>query len=167
MRAVLRLSIGLRRVDDSRRIGLLLRVWSGYRLDMSTPPDRRCLALEAIEPPEIVVEPEIAVPPIDDGPGRMPAGGGVYFIECHGFVKIGRSWSVADRLNSLLFACPLPMRPLGYIACDTYLGAIQKERSLHLQFSALRHRGEWFRYDQAILDFVSAECVSWPAAGAR
>lgn len=74
----------------------------------------------------------------------------VYFISHdHGPIKIGKARDVKKRLSSLQTSCPHRLSVLGIMPSDGSL-----EGKLHRQFSTLRMRGEWFRRDARLLDFI-------------
>ena len=65
----------------------------------------------------------------------------VYAIAgCNGLVKIGVSYSVANRLKNLRTMCCCPLELLA-----SGPGREKEERALHLLFADVREHGEWFR----------------------
>lgn len=87
---------------------------------------------------------------------------GVYFLACQGFVKIGVSIDVARRYYSIKNANPMDVRPLGFIHVPTLAGAEERESGLHQLFAGLHHRGEWFRDEQPLQDYIAANATRWP-----
>jgi hypothetical protein len=85
---------------------------------------------------------------------------GVYFVRVGSFVKIGFSDDVKARYRVLLSASPYDMKPLGFIHADG--GAEELEERIHAQFAELRHRGEWFRFDGSIREFIADHAAGWP-----
>jgi hypothetical protein len=87
--------------------------------------------------------------------GAKARGGGmseiefIYAIECGDAIKIGRSWHPAARMKSLQSFCPLPFRLIGMIE-----GTHVEERELHSLCKNARIRGEWFRKEGAVLEFL-------------
>ena len=78
----------------------------------------------------------------------------VYLIECDGFVKIGVTWDLEFRLRSLQLANPLPLHVLGVIPFGgNRLRAFQYESILHRRFDNDRIHGEWFVFNDAIMEF--------------
>lgn len=75
---------------------------------------------------------------------------GVYIIQAGDFVKIGSSNDIAKRIET--FRCGNP-HEINLLA--TIPGAnLQDEFALHDKFSALRTRGEWFKYEQPLTGFI-------------
>lgn len=81
--------------------------------------------------------------------GRIPGKLFVYFFKCGEYVKIGQSESPRDRLTTLAYGVPYDCELLLVMRCTK--GA---ETALHKRFSAHRHRGEWFRLDPEIVQFI-------------
>jgi hypothetical protein len=104
---------------------------------------------------------------LSEGGDRLPEDGGVYFVECAGFVKIGVGWSVQGRLVSLQVASPLVIVPLGYIHVETGAEALTVETELHQRFSTDRHRGEWFLDTPALRLVIKERAAAWPAPRRR
>jgi hypothetical protein len=73
----------------------------------------------------------------------------VYFIRAgeDGPVKIGKAWDVIRRLNGLQAACWVELRLLATSQELT-------ERAMHERFAHLRIRGEWFRAESELLEFI-------------
>lgn len=83
----------------------------------------------------------------------------VYFIqdERDGSVKIGRSVDPRGRLTAL--RCANGGRHLALRA--TMPGAAAEERALHARFGSLRIRGEWFRPEPELLEFIASSTEPW------
>lgn len=77
------------------------------------------------------------------GPGR------VYFLLCDGFCKIGFATCVSIRHAAIQASNPNEVIVAGHV-----YGTLQDERALHKRFADLRGRGEWFRYEGALRDYV-------------
>lgn len=75
----------------------------------------------------------------------------IYFISSGDAVKIGISQDVARRLESLQCGSPVELTLLG-----TRPGGEVEERALHQKFAHLRIRGEWFRLERDLLEFINA-----------
>jgi hypothetical protein len=75
--------------------------------------------------------------------------GFVYFLRCGGFIKIGFSADPKRRLRYLQTATPFDFELLG-----AHPGLKWHEQQLHKVFASLRHRHEWFRADQNILEIA-------------
>lgn len=116
----------------------------GKRL-YTTPADIKKLhtKLRAIPMPKDCLENELFVP------------GGVYVIGFSDFVKIGWSFSIARRIEEIQIGVP---EKLTVYRCLE--GTIQHERALHRRFSKYRLRGEWFRLDGDLAEWIKNSC--WP-----
>lgn len=77
----------------------------------------------------------------------------VYFLECHGFIKIGTASDARARHRAVQTVSPFEVKLLCAIPGNEAL-----ERSLHNRFWYLRERGEWFRSEPNLTEFV-AECL--------
>jgi len=73
----------------------------------------------------------------------------VYFLKAERFVKIGFSNGTSSRLIALQTASPFEINLIGAIR-----GSLQIEQALHVRFSHLRHRGEWFRETPGLMAFI-------------
>jgi hypothetical protein len=78
--------------------------------------------------------------------------GHVYFVQVisSGDIKIGYSTNIRSRISTLQTSIPEKIKLLGYISGD-----LGKEKELHKKFRILRLRGEWFRCDSSIIDFLN------------
>ena len=74
----------------------------------------------------------------------------VYFVRqgTSGFVKIGVSTNIKNRLSTFQTSSPLPVLLLA-----TMDGDAETERSLHARFAHLRVKGEWFRDAEDLTEF--------------
>ncbi len=81
---------------------------------------------------------------------RAP-GSRVYFVACPEAraIKIGTTNKMAHRFSQLQVACPLELRIL-----VTVLGGIGIEKALHAHFADIQIRGEWFRAEEDLLQFI-------------
>lgn len=70
-----------------------------------------------------------------------------YFAKCGEFVKIGRTHNVKQRLRK--FQEGNPNEVILLATCDL------DENDLHQQFSHLHHRGEWFKLNDELLEFIN------------
>lgn len=81
----------------------------------------------------------------------------VYAVFCQdesgpGYIKIGMSGNVTQRLTSLRTACPIPAKYIGTARTGfDREKCLKVERDLHRQFAdkRVKMRGEWFRFDFA------------------
>lgn len=85
----------------------------------------------------------------------------IYFIQhgASGPVKIGYSRKPAKRISAIAIACPDPIAILGVVE-----GSHSLEQRMHKALRAHRHRGEWFRPDEAVLTFIQRRLSSGPEA---
>lgn len=76
-----------------------------------------------------------------------------YFIrsEAGGPIKIGKAVNVQKRLSSLQTSHSQKLYVLAEIEVD-------RESELHERFAELRTKGEWFRAEKPLLDFLHDEC---------
>jgi DNA-binding transcriptional regulator YdaS (Cro superfamily) len=88
--------------------------------------------------------------------------GFVYFLRCGDFVKIGYSANPKRRLRYLQTATPFDFELLG-----VHPGAKWQEKQLHKIFASSRHRHEWFRADQTILEIAMSGLPSMDAPPQR
>lgn len=73
----------------------------------------------------------------------------VYFIRLNDVIKIGVTSDLRERMIDLMNDSPYKIELLRFVRGDREL-----ERSYHLKFGRLRVRGEWFRAEQDLLDFI-------------
>lgn len=76
--------------------------------------------------------------------------GQVYFITDGEFIKIGFSTNPEDRLRSIQTGYSRPLSLLGVIHHQTQ----HDERIYHVAFKESRVRGEWFRFDEKIVNHL-------------
>lgn len=86
---------------------------------------------------------EFAPPPPVYTPDR------VYFVEMLGLIKIGFTGAMKHRLRQLQDASPFDVKLICHIN-----GSYDLEAKLHATFSGLRVRGEWFRKEPPLLDYI-------------
>jgi hypothetical protein len=108
----------------------------------------------------------VLVAMVDDA-DLVPSGayskvGGVYFVRCEAFIKIGIAGSVLRRFEHLQTASPFQLEGLGFIACASGADAVRREAILHTQFAGHRVRGEWFNDVPSIRAYVAADAAPWP-----
>lgn len=71
------------------------------------------------------------------------------------FVKIGASIDPEKRLYNLQGSCPLNLELLKVIKLDPYKDVpSQEELKIKQQFEHLNVRGEWFRGEQELLEYI-------------
>ncbi|WP_036405291.1 GIY-YIG nuclease family protein [Microbispora rosea] len=79
-----------------------------------------------------------------------------YFVERHGFVKIGTTSDLRSRIASLNrgdSAIPgMTVSPVNLLAVMP--GGRPVERAIHQTFAKLRFDGEWFLFDEPLVGFV-------------
>jgi hypothetical protein len=83
----------------------------------------------------------------------------IYFIQTGDFIKIGQSLDWKKRIGNIKTASPYESKLL-----HVELNVLTFEASCHKRFKRLHHRGEWFRADRKLLDFINqriAEKRSW------
>lgn len=73
----------------------------------------------------------------------------IYFIRAKDAIKIGFTMNVTKRLAELQSANHEDLELLA-----AFGGGVADEQYIHQIFSALRLRGEWFRSDPAITDYI-------------
>jgi hypothetical protein len=76
----------------------------------------------------------------------------VYFIRCGNAVKIGISKDAHVRARAIQVAQSETVEVV-----HTCKGGRKLERYFHKLFASLRVRGEWFRYEGDLLDWLNAE----------
>ncbi len=78
----------------------------------------------------------------------------VYFLkaEPNGPIKIGYSTNYISRIATLKTACPWDLTFLGWVE-----GNQNTERRLHRQFHHLRLKGEWFKPEESLMEFIRTE----------
>ena len=93
--------------------------------------------------------------------------GFVYFVTDGEAVKIGFSGAPDGRVADLQISTPRELKPLA-----KFPGTMADEQAVHALFQDLRIRGEWFRPDQRITDFIArlegpAPAAQFPEKGFR
>jgi hypothetical protein len=88
---------------------------------------------------------------------------GVYFVEVNGFIKIGYSSDLRQRMKTMRTRTPNMSRPvgLGYIPIKAPREMRRVEADLHSRFAGDREIGEWFRPSMQLL-FTISESQPWP-----
>lgn len=76
----------------------------------------------------------------------------IYIIELENFVKIGFTEDPVRRLNTLQTTLPMDLNVLLVI-----MGGRKLEKALHYKFRDLRVRGEWFIFNDEILDYIDSK----------
>ena len=86
----------------------------------------------------------------------------VYFIRAPqlGLIKIGVANCIHRRLADFGQIIPVDLDVLGIMPCGRQSIL---EQMLHGKFRHLRERGEWFREDDALLDYIKAHAHPVPA----
>jgi len=96
-----------------------------------------------------------------------PAQCGVYFIQCEGFIKIGKTVDLPRRLMAHQMSTPFDLAVVGFVRCPS-CRLDEMEGQFHRRFSALHHRGEWFRMGEPLASFleeIRPENAKSPSAG--
>jgi len=94
------------------------------------------------------------------GDPRIPAhvvrrhNGFAYFVEAMGLnaVKIGSAVDVERRVTQLQVGCPAELRPLFWQE-----GGEVRELELHREFAGLHIRGDWFRKEGPLADYIAQQ----------
>lgn len=121
--------------------------------DCGSCPASFCLLESLDEPlPPTAADPLRAFPR-EPGPGE----GCVYFVgpvplTPESLVKIGRSVRVRERVRELRIGSPVPLR--AYLLMPV-TSDVLAEVKLHARFAHRRERGEWFRADGEVLEFIA------------
>ena len=68
-------------------------------------------------------------------------------VDDQGFIKLGHSTRIGQRLSALLTGCPLAVKMIGVIEFGMQIEAVRVETALHNQFVERNTRGEWFQFD--------------------
>lgn len=93
---------------------------------------------------------DVGFPPPTYRAKKKATGEVVYFLRAGEFVKIGKATgSASSRVSQLKTGCPFPIEVMATIP-----GGIDKEHSLHQQFSHIRAHGEWFHAHPSLLSFI-------------
>lgn len=75
----------------------------------------------------------------------------VYFVLLNDFIKIGVTQDLRQRMIQLMNDSPYKITLLRFVRGNRTL-----ERSYHLKFARLRARGEWFRAELELIEFIDA-----------
>ena len=97
--------------------------------------------------PVVRGEKKLAPLPRPDSPDAS-----VYFVRGGDFVKIGTALNVTKRLGELKVGSPFKLTLL-----LTVPGGGSVEKAFHRRFADLRVRGEWFKAEPALTDFIQLE----------
>ena len=76
---------------------------------------------------------------------------GTYFLRSGEFLKIGYTSALGRRVSELETSSANKMEVVGFLP-----GSRELEMRLHRAFHRLRHKGEWFRYESPLVEFVDA-----------
>lgn len=76
----------------------------------------------------------------------------VYFIQTgqYGNIKIGYTKYLAQRIKTLQTGCAENLQLLGFINGDK-----GKERALHKQFREYHIKGEWFKLNSELIEYIN------------
>ena len=78
---------------------------------------------------------------------------GIYVVGFAEFVKIGWSNTLTRRIASIQQGVPGKLTIFGQLEGD-----ITAERTLHRRFAKYRIRGEWFRHEGELAEWIKREC---------
>lgn len=84
-----------------------------------------------------------------NGPKTKRIPNHLYFVRCGPFVKIGIAADVRKRVKDMEMHNPYDLE-----ITHVMLGKRKEEKELHQRFSAYRHKGEWFRYQGELREYV-------------
>lgn len=73
----------------------------------------------------------------------------IYFFKVEEFVKIGKSNNISNRADVFNVDSPFELELLGTVSGD-----LREEKLIHSLFHELRTKGEWFKYDKSIIDYI-------------
>ncbi|MER7733693.1 GIY-YIG nuclease family protein [Streptomyces erythrochromogenes] len=124
---------------------------------ISLPEAYRQIFIRAIRDAGLVANEQLVTRETFEQARRLRHGSVVYFVEREGFIKIGRSTSLKQRLPSLASgSCLMPdgVKPGPVKLLATTPGDHEVESAFHLRFRRQRVRGEWFRPNKALLNLV-------------
>lgn len=96
-------------------------------------------------------QPPDEAPPVPSIHG--PKQGYIYVIDCAGHIKIGYSTTPQMRLNNLRSSSPFEITVL-----RIFEGTLEEEQALLGKFAAHRLRGEWFKQEGALAEWIAAGC---------
>lgn len=83
----------------------------------------------------------------------------IYFVQPEGGpIKIG--YTLNDLRKRMAYY--QPQIGLPFFVLGTMEGVKEEESRLHQRFARLRLRGDWFRPEPELLDFIAAETIPWP-----
>lgn len=83
--------------------------------------------------------------------------GYVYFLSAGGYVKIGYSTTIHQRINQLQTGCPFKLE----LVC-VMPGTMKTEKMLHNKFNQYCYNNEWFEYSLEIREFIESMKVKTP-----
>ena len=84
----------------------------------------------------------------------------IYFMQCKGFIKIGKSRDVKYRQGELQGGNPFKLECLGTIECEcesderTNGRYCETEPILHEHFKHLKEQNEWYSADEELLNYI-------------
>jgi hypothetical protein len=137
--------IGVSTLMSARKRGLLTTTKPGREIRTSPNDVRRFLKKVSPKPfpPGVKLGELMFVP------------GGVYVVGFAGFVKIGWSTNLEKRIATIQQGVPDKLTIYGL-----FEGGIPEERFLHRRFREHRIRGEWFRNEGAVAEWVKRGCLA-------
>ncbi|MFD5509007.1 GIY-YIG nuclease family protein [Streptomyces sp. NPDC127051] len=136
------------------------RTYNSFRSQwghVSMPDAYREVFIRAIRDAGLVADAQHVTRDTFEQARRLRHASVVYFVERHGYIKIGVTSSLKQRLPSLASgSCLMPdgVSPGPVTLLATTPGDREVEAAYHLRFRRLRVRGEWFRPNKALLTVV-------------
>jgi excisionase family DNA binding protein len=85
----------------------------------------------------------------------------VYVIRCERYVKIGKAIDIEKRVSALSAANPFDIETVAtFTNCDGH----RFELELHRIFAEYRHKGEWFRLEGRLMEWIAGKCEVLPSS---
>jgi len=87
----------------------------------------------------------------------------VYFIldKKSNAVKIGKSNNIEERISDLQTGNSNPLIVENFIECKSEEHSFEFEKELHKKFEHLNIRGEWFKYDSDLIDYIANASIKF------
>ncbi len=80
-------------------------------------------------------------------------GSGIYVVGFDNYIKIGWSDDLSERLRTIKTSIPVPLTIYASYSCQKI-----NERILHRRFRKHRTRGEWYRNEGDVADWIKRKC---------
>lgn len=93
----------------------------------------------------------------------------VYFIldEKSAAVKIGKSNNIEERLSDLQTGNSNLLTVEHFIECKSEEHSFELEKKLHKKFEHLHIKGEWFKYDPDLFNYINNESIKFTSKEKR